>query len=231
MNLIAKSLFKRIYQKITGVEYKMSYSQTGEDLIVEFLIGAKEIMNFTYLDIGANHPVRLNNTYKFYESGFRGVCIEPDPKVFGYLSKMRPKDICLNIGVKSNEDKNAEFFIMENSLLNTFSREEAEELVRNKQSNILKVITIPIRTVRSIIDQHFNGKSPVFVNLDVEGLDEEILLDFPFDKYRPYIFCIETVRYTENASSEKRKKIFEIMKNQGYMVFADTYVNTIFIEK
>ena len=230
MNIINNQLFKRIYNKLTGIPYTISYSQTGEDIIIDFLLGAKKIKDFTYLDIGANDPVKINNTYKFYEAGYRGVCIEPDPTVYAKLSKKRPKDTCLNIGLAGKAAGNAEFFIMNQAGLNTFSKEEATALEKNNQGKIMKVIQVPLRTVEEVIDEHFGGKAPVFVNIDVEGLDEEILQNFPFHKYRPAIFCVETVNYTDDASSEKRQEIFNVMTANGYKPFADTYLNTIFIE-
>lgn len=230
MNMLNNHLFKRIYQKLTGNYYNLSYAQTGEDLIINFLIAAKKIKGFNYLDIGANHPVRMNNTYKFYEAGYKGVCVEPDPNIFTTLQKKRPRDICLNIGIGGSTASEADFFIMDTALLNTFSREEAEELQKKKQARIKAVIKVPFTTVEEIIDQHFDGKAPLFINLDVEGLDEIILKGFPFFKYRPYIFCIETVHYTDDASSGKRTAIFDIMHANHYKQFADTYMNTIFID-
>ena len=229
MNIINHHFFKRVYQKLTGTPYSISYSQTGEDIIVEFIIGAKKIKAFTYLDIGANHPVKFNNTYRFYEAGYKGVCIEPDPYVFAVLSKKRPKDICLNIGIGSNATDKADFYIMNNPGLNTFSKEEAAAYEKNNHGKIREIIQVPLKTVEQVIDENFYGKSPVFINLDVEGLDEAILKSFPFHKYRPAIFCIETVHYTEDASSDKRTEIFDLMHAQGYKAFADTYINTIFI--
>lgn len=58
MNIINNNFFKRVYNKLTGIPYIISYSQTGEDIIIDFLIGAKKIKDFTYLDIGAS---RLNS--------------------------------------------------------------------------------------------------------------------------------------------------------------------------
>src|SRR5262249_29835011 len=55
-----------------------SYSQAGEDLIVRFFFYHQRISNITYLDIGANEPIQLNNTYYFYRRGFRGVLVEPN---------------------------------------------------------------------------------------------------------------------------------------------------------
>lgn len=229
MNFLNNHFFKRVYKKLTGIAYNISYSQTGEDIIIEFFIGAKKIKNFTYLDIGANHPVRLNNTYKFYEAGYKGVCIEPDPAVFSRLKNKRPRDICLNIGIADTATTETDFYIMSNPVLNTFSKDEAEELIKHAHCKINKVIKVPLRTAEQIIDEYFDGKAPVFINLDVEGLDEVILKNFPFSKYRPEIFCIETVHYTSDASSEKRNEIFQLMQSNGYKPFADTYINTIFI--
>ncbi|MET0394936.1 MAG: FkbM family methyltransferase [Chitinophagaceae bacterium] len=233
VNLISKKFFKRVYRKLTGVSYNVSYSQTGEDLIIDLVIDAKKWKEFTYLDIGANDPVLFNNTYKFYEKGYSGVCVEPDPHLHALLSKKRKRDTCLNVGVAAKPAEGVDFYIMDQPELNTFSAEEAAALVKNASGtlNLVKVVRIPLRTVETIIDEHFNGKAPVFVNLDVEGLDEEILQHFPFDRYRPALFCIETVHYTEDASSEKRQEIFQLMEANGYEPFADTYINTIFIDK
>ena len=42
----------------------ISFSQEGEDLVLQRLIGIKS--NGFYVDIGAHHPYRFSNTYKFY---------------------------------------------------------------------------------------------------------------------------------------------------------------------
>lgn len=233
LNLINKKFFKRVYQKLTGIHYGISYSQTGEDLIIDLVIDAKKWTEFTYLDIGANHPVLFNNTYKFYEKGFRGVCVEPDPHLHALLSKKRKRDTCLNVGVAGKPSEAVDFYIMDQPELNTFSGEEAAELVKNANGTLklVKMVRIPLKTVEEIIDEHFHGKAPVFINLDVEGFDEEILKTFPFARYRPALFCIETVHYTADATSEKRQEIFRLMEENGYESFADTYINTIFIDK
>lgn len=229
-NIVASSLFKRIYQKITGYSYVVSYAQTGEDIIIDFLRQAKKVKKFTYLDIGANHPVKFNNTYKFYEQGFSGVCIEPDPVLHKQLSNFRKRDICLNIGISDSAEGVADFYIMNDSTLNTFSEEEANRLERKHLASIVKVQKIPLANINSIMEKYFNGEAPVFINIDVEGLDEKIIQSINFERFRPYVFCIETVHYTPDASSKKREEIFELLQRNGYVPFADTYVNTIFVD-
>src|SRR6185295_17561151 len=159
MNIINNSLFRRVYQKLTGIYYSISYSQTGEDRIIELFLLAKGITDFTYLDIGANHPTLYSNTYQFYEKGHQGVCIEPDPYLFRKLSRMRGRDKCLNVGITRGAKLNemAELHIMSNPGLNTFSKSEALLIEKNGGSKIIKIIKIPVTTVETIIDNHFDG--------------------------------------------------------------------------
>jgi hypothetical protein len=58
---------------------KKSFSQSGEDLIIDFIFNALGISRPSYIDIGAHHPYYLNNTAIFYLRGARGINIEPDP--------------------------------------------------------------------------------------------------------------------------------------------------------
>jgi FkbM family methyltransferase len=230
-NFISGSLFKRVYQKITGYPYVISYAQTGEDIIIDFLKEAKGLRNFNYLDIGANHPIKFNNTFKFYEQGYTGVCVEPDPVLHKKLSEARKRDTCLNVGVSDVETEAAEFYVMKDSTLNTFSKKEAESIEANRLGKILQVQKIKLLNINTIIEKYFGSIAPVFVNIDVEGLDEQILRTLDFKRFRPVIFCIETVHYTPDASSGKRKEIMDLMIGNGYEPFADTYINTIFIDK
>src|SRR5688572_6735284 len=82
--------------KPTGSE---SFSQSGEDLIVDFILNGVGLSMPTYLDIGAHHPHYINNTYKFYKRGCRGVNIEPDPSLIVEFERIRSEDVNLNFGV------------------------------------------------------------------------------------------------------------------------------------
>ena len=57
----------------------VSYSQMGEDLVVESIFEMLEITPKRYLDIGAADPIVFNNTYRLYRRGLRGVLVEPNP--------------------------------------------------------------------------------------------------------------------------------------------------------
>ncbi len=209
--------------------YKISYSQCGEDLILRQLFMVLGIAKVNYLDVGAHHPTYLSNTYLFYENGGNGVCIEPDPSLFEEFGKKRPRDIHINCGV-GIEPGDADFFVMSTSTLNTFSKEEAERYQSYGQQRITKVIKIKLETINEIVRRNFD-KVPNLVSLDVEGFDYLILQNFDFDKYRPGVFCLETLSYTEDKSERKLTEITDLMHKNGYLTYADTYINTIFVDK
>jgi serine/threonine protein phosphatase PrpC len=94
------------------------------------------------LDIGANHPIKINNTYLFYKQGSRGVCVEPNPKLCKIIKNKRKKDTVLNIGIGKEEKTNIDFFVMNSDVLSTFSKEEANYLIKNAKQTPKKVIKI-----------------------------------------------------------------------------------------
>jgi FkbM family methyltransferase len=207
---------------------KISFSQCGEDLIVEHILGALKITQPTYCDIGAHHPSKLNNTYLFYLKGSKGVCVEPDPELFPSLKKKRKRDVCLNCGV-GRAKRNAEFFVMSSRTLSTFSREEAYRYQSYGNQKILKIIQVPVMPINDIIHKNYAG-CPNFVSLDVEGLELDVLNSFDFSSYRPAVFCIETVTYAEDNTERKLSEIIDLMTGKGYLLYADTYINSIFVD-
>ena len=169
-------------------------------------------------------------TYLFYKNGSTGVCVEPDLVLFNYFKKKRNRDVCLNVGVGFTEtDDNSDFYVMSEKSLNTFSKKEAERFVKNEGQKIESVIKIPLISVNQIISENFDRK-PNFISIDIEGLDFDVLRSFDFEKYRPEVFCIETLTFVKNSGEQKLNNIIDLMKNKDYFVYADTYINTIFVD-
>jgi FkbM family methyltransferase len=216
-------MFKNTYKNI-------SYSQCGEDLIMDFLFRILKIKNPKYIDIGAHHPFYLSNTALFYEKGSQGICIEPDPILFKELKKQRENDICLNIGIGLHDEEEVDFYIMSTPTLNTFSKIHAENYVSQGNQKIVDVKKITLYNINTIIKMYCET-TPNLISLDIEGLDFEVLQSFDFLQYRPEVFCIETLTYTEDNNEKKLINIIDYMISQGYKVYSDTYINTIFVDE
>lgn len=224
-SLIPSSLLSRRHAKI-------SYSQHGEDLLVQFALDRYGIKSdIKYLDIGANHAFVLSNTYRLYKEGGTGILVEPDPSLCKDLKRMRPRDNVLNIGIGFNQSVEiGKLYIMSASVLNTFSEEEAKRINEVGKYHIVDVLDIPLVPI-NILMEEFNLDLPNFVSLDTEGLDLKILESFDFTRYRPQVFCVETLEYREDGKENKLPGINALFKSNDYFVFADTYINTIYVDR
>jgi FkbM family methyltransferase len=210
--------------------FKRSYSQCGEDLIIDFIFtNYLNILKPMYLDIGAHHPTYLSNTYHFYKKGSTGVCVEPDKTLCREIHNKRRRDVCLNAGVGFTRVSHAPFYIMSEKTLSTFSREDAERYEKCGHYSIKEVTKVNLLPINTIISQYCKA-SPNLVSLDVEGVDYEIVNSMDLDKYRPEVFCIETLTFAQDKSEKKVMDIITFMHEKDYFVYADTYINTIFVD-
>lgn len=216
---------------------KVSRSQFGEDVVISDLFDELAIQNISYLDIGANNPKFISNTYLFYEQGFKGVLVEPNAFLCEKLKAERPRDTVLNFGIGIDEDvKEADFYLFPEASdgLSTFSREEAthwEEVgMKGVKFKIERIIKMPLLSVNYVIERYFT-ECPDFVSIDVEGWDLKILQIFDFGKYGPAVFCVETLAYKPDGSTYRIGEIKDLFEAKGYFSFRETEANTIFVNR
>lgn len=74
-----------------------TYAQNREDLYLYGLIG--NIDKGFYVDVGANHEKLHSVTRLFYERGWSGINVEPNPLLYKEFPKKRRRDINLQIGI------------------------------------------------------------------------------------------------------------------------------------
>ncbi|GHT31193.1 hypothetical protein FACS189434_00500 [Bacteroidia bacterium] len=208
-----------------------SYSQCGEDTIINFLVKATKLQKWTWIDIGAHHPKYLSNTAMFYKNGIHGINIDADPQLMKKFYQKRKKDINLNIAI-SDKTETMDFYIMDIPTLNTLSKEEAHryESVGHK---IKKVIQIEGLTITDVVNKYCNGIFPNLLLLDAEGCDLQILKTILWSGSIPKIICVENVPYTPNIKNYfdtmQKNELTNYLQNKGYSIYAFTGINTIFV--
>lgn len=221
-------MIRKIKKKIFS---EKSYSQCGEDRILEFLFtNFLKIPKPSYIDIGAHHPSYLNNTKIFYEKGSRGINIEPNPLLIKYFHLFRSKDTNLCMGI-SDSKAILDYYMMSVPTMNTFSQSEAKELDKNTSIKIKKIIKVKTDNVKNILTTYFNGIFPDLLTIDVEGVEMEILNSIDYKSNYPKVICIETLSYSEKDYGAKDKDLIDFISNKGYILYADTYINTIFVKE
>ena len=221
------SVIERLSDKYSR---KGSFSQTGEDILVEFVFEILKVEKPSYIDIGAYNPRELSNTALLYLRGSRGINIEPNPDLFKKFPEYRKEDINLNVGIYVQEGE-MNYYVMDSPTLNTFSKEEAVRYVEEMGHQIINTTKIKVTTLDNVLKTHFQGIFPDFLSLDAEGVDELIVKSIDYRTNAPKVICVETISYSKDGRGAKNRDLIRFLEDNGYFVFADTYINTIFVRK
>jgi FkbM family methyltransferase len=225
-----KRLKNRIGYTIGITKSKQSFSQCGEDLLVNYIFSLRGIKYPTYIDIGANHPFFLSNTAFFYIKGCRGVNIEANPSLMNEFEFFRRKDTNLNLGIGPVNGE-MDFFVINDPTLSTFSKNEADRLTTTGSYYVLAVKKVKLVTITDVINKYCNGHFPDFLSIDVEGLDYDILRSIDFDKHWPKVICVEAAEYSPVGAGARKDDIIDFLISKGYYEYANTNLNAIMVKK
>lgn len=213
-------LYHRLWLHIV----KKSFSQKGEDLLIDKLLQHKG--KGFYIDIGAYDPHRFSNTKRFYLKGWRGINIEPNLISYRKFLKNRPEDINLNIGIASEAGKMI-FHEVFPETLSTFSLNELKEY-ENQGYRVIGMKEISVRKLSDVLEEYCANRSIDFMTIDTEGYDLDVLKSNDWSRFRPRVVCVETAQITR-AISKKKASINEFLTKNGYKQYLDNGLNTIFV--
>lgn len=227
-NLFIIRQYWKLFNKRPNAYYKKSYSQDGEDMIVASFYDSNPHYKGFYVDIGAHHPFRYSNTQFFYEKGWRGINIDATPGSMDRFKDFRPEDINLEIGISTVKGE-IEFFMFESPALNTFDKNLAEEYKKINPLTGIKIVQT--YTINEVLDKYLpEGKKIDFMNIDIEGLDFDIIKSLNWEKYSPDFIMIEELNFIDcdilkmNQGSE----LIDYLSEKGYIPTAKAKRTIIF---
>ncbi len=228
------SFVKKLITRAVFPNLRSSFAQSGEDIIICDLFTRLNIEKPSYIDIGANDPVSLSNTYRLYKRGSRGVCIEPNPVLAKKIRRKRKGDKVINAGVAFDEKKEADYYLFAGKAhgLNTFSKKEADYWANTGNDQVGKfqiaqAIKTQLFSLNEIILSNFD-RWPNLITIDVEGLDLPILKTLDFNSIKSEVICAETLNFSTNNKESKNEELITFINSKGYFLYADTYINSIF---
>jgi hypothetical protein len=204
-----------------------SYSQEGEDLILSRFFDKSDGF---FVDVGAHHPIRFSNTFKFYELGWHGINIDCMPGSMKLFKKVRPLDINLEIPV-SDVDGVLKYYIFNETALNTLSEEEANKKSQIAGYFIKEIVELQTQRLDSILDKNLPKNQRIdFMSLDVEGLDIQVLKSNDWVKYRPAFLLVEELQSSfENIITDS--PVFAFMSTCNYGLVARSYNTSLYKAK
>ena len=238
MNNLSTEIKKRIPQTLKNLlksfrdvfywdsYFQKSWSQEGEDLILQRFFEGRKEKGF-FVDVGAHHPFRFSNTYKFYLKGWRGINIDAMPGSMNPFNKTRPLDINLEIAV-SDKEEILTYFIFNEPALNTFSLEEAEKKIGKNNCKLIEKKDIVTERLETIFDKYLpQSQSIDFLTIDVEGFDFLVLKSNNWEKYKPEYILVEDLE--SDIEYALTSNLYNYLSSKGYKLVARTY-NTLFFK-
>ena len=203
------------------------YAQEGEDLVVERMFPAD--MRGFYVDVGAHHPTRFSNTYRFYRRGWRGINIDPRPGIMELFDQIRPKDINHEAAVGFQEPglTHAKYISFKEPAYNSIYIDDIEEVKNTIYSEIVSISDVEIQTLDNILDLYAGEFSRInLLSIDVEGFEMQVLNGFSIDKHKPDVIVIE-VRGFDLNHPEKSEE-YSLLSSNGYKLRSVLFHSLIF---
>ncbi len=199
------------------------FSQEGEDIILRRLFEGKT--DGHYVDIGAHHPSRFSNTCLFYQLGWRGINIEPNPDSIRLFREERKRDINLQIGV-SDVAGMLTYIVFDEPALNTFDADLAAEREAATKYRIVDRIEVRVERLENLLANHLpSGWNLDFMSVDVEGFDLKVVQSNDWTKFRPAYLLVECLQ--SSISAVEGEPMHRFLIGHGYSLYAKT-VNTFF---
>jgi len=224
MNIYEKiRMFHNIFIKNNFFIKKKTYSMNGEDIFINNYF--KKKTGF-YVDVGAYHPLELNNTYLLYKKGWNGINIDINSLSIDYFNYLRPDDININIAISNKKTTKTIYYQKSKSPLNTLKLKQAKKIFLGN----FKKKKIKTEILTTIINKtKFSGKKISFLNIDTEGNDFEILKSLDFIKYKPKLICVELIDHFNPAKKLiKKNKIYKFLIKKKYKLVWSGHFSHIF---
>lgn len=194
----------------------ISYSQNFEDIMLW------RALNYLgkgfYIDVGAWSPDIDSVTRAFYERGWRGINIEPNPAFHHQLEQRRPRDVNLRVAV-SDEVGVLMMNFVSNPGMSTLDKDIAEQHRRSGWN--IERCEVNVMTLQDVWTHYVPANQEVhFLKIDVEGFEEAALRGNDWVRCRPWVVVIEaTLPMSQVESFEKWEPI--LSKANYRFVYAD----------
>ena len=175
--------YRLIYKEKYYIKRK-TYAQQGEDLFIFNYMKKKKIVNGTYVDLGAFHPIKYSNTCLLFNNGWSGLNIDLNQTAIDYFDIVRPKDNNICCAISNKEEKIKVFINSIFSPINTINKKHAKKF--NFVSKNELSYTVKAKKFNSICKKKFD-----FLDIDIEGSDFMVLKSINLKYFKPKLICIE----------------------------------------
>ena len=170
---------------------RFSFSQFGEDLVVEELLNQMGISRGFYVDVGAFDPTIGSNTLLLFKRGWSGINIDVDEQKIARFRQARPGDWNLVCGVAKSAGRKQFARYAAASMTRLITGTNHCSVFGDPPLETFEVDTKPLQAI--LEDSPFRGRHIDFLNIDCEGNDLEVAESLDFDAYQPRVLAVEAI--------------------------------------
>jgi FkbM family methyltransferase len=161
-----------------------SYAQSQEDILVWDFFGKKN--SGYYVEVGANHPVILNQTWLLEQNGWTGLLVEPQSACCELLRAQRPGSRICQVACSAPEKRGeATFLISDDDVKSALAPSDTDVEVEYAKTETVRVVTLD-----DILGED-KATGIDFLSVDVEGLEVDVFRGLDFKKYAPRLILVE----------------------------------------
>jgi FkbM family methyltransferase len=214
----------KFLEVVCAPECRVHFSQFGEDaMLAEFL---KHKTGGFYVDVGCHDPFRYSNTYLLHKLlGWRGINIDADINAIKRFEVERPGDVNLNVGIGLIEGRMS-FTTFADGAVNTF---DAALAARQKVNfGEPRLVDVSVRRLSAVLSESLPPETEVdYLNVDCEGLDEEVLRSNDWSKFRPKVVTVEL--HGIDISRAGENSAVKYLSSVGYRLTSFYWVTALFL--
>jgi FkbM family methyltransferase len=193
---------------------ELSYAQNLEDYHLSLAFAGQS--RGIYIDVGAGHPIADNVSFWFYERGWRGIVVEPQPELAALYAQLRPRDLAIRslVGRVSGE---IDFHVVER--LHGLST--TVESLAQKASAFgvgYQTVHMPVTTLAELCESHDLGAID-FLKIDVEGAEGDVLFGGDWKRFRPKVIVAEAVTPLASEPAWQEWEPFLIAQGYRFVLF------------
>ena len=194
-----------------------SHSVNFEDIILSKAL--HDVDHGFYVDIGSKDPDNANATKFFYNLGWNGINIEPNPILFERYTLARKRDINLNLSV-------ANFEGTVECVFSDVSCDHQSQFAKEVTSDQL-VVQTKTRPLNQVLEKYQSNFQDIhFLKITVEDYEMKVLEGLNLHHFRPWIILVKSLfpaRHQENREQCES----HLVRNEYEFVFQMEYIGSI----
>lgn len=189
-----------------------SFAQNYEDVRLWRVF--KDVAHGRYIDVGAQEPTLDSVSRAFYDRGWRGINVEPNPLYADLLRKSRVNEEVIEAAVSSRSGKIQFHASVDNGLSTGREDIAAGHMKAGYSLQKLDVQTVTLDSVFERLDGPCH-----WLKIDVEGMEKEAIDSWNDQRHRPIVVIIEATAPNSQVQTYKDWEPAVLEKGYKFVAF------------